>query len=125
MECVVLMRKRIYTEDIAAGRKYSSPAPYGFASSSVCAQDAKNQHSYSCARYPAEHPGPAALYGIDLLWTPPLQAAGGMYKVCVVAQDDAPSVATRCFTFEVKRCMYCTDSESLSHVATRYWCLRG
>ncbi len=95
---------------------YASPA--GFASNSGCTPDAKEPHRYTCARYGAT-PGPTGLHGMIMQWTPPLEAAGGVYKVCVVAQDDAPSVATRCFTFEVKRCMYCTDSESLSHVATR------
>ena len=92
--------------------------PAGLASSSGCAQDAKDQNRYTCTRYGAT-PGATGLHGMIMQWTPPLEAAGGVYKVCVVAEDDAPSAATRCFTFEVKRCMYCTDSESLSHVATR------
>ena len=95
---------------------YASPA--GFASNSGCEADPKDHHRYTCPRYGAT-PGPTGLHGMVLQWTPPLEAAGGVYKVCVVAQDDAPSAASRCFTFEVKRCMYCTDSESLSHVATR------
>jgi len=104
-------------EDKAAGHMYASPA--GFASNSGCEADPKDHHRYTCPRYGAT-PGPTGLHGMVLQWTPPLEAAGGVYKVCVVAQDDAPSAASRCFTFEVKRCMYCTDSESLSHVATRF-----
>jgi hypothetical protein len=105
------------TEDDAAGHKYASPAAFAFASASACEPDATDQNRYFCPRYGATPDDGYHTYNMQ--WTPPMEAAGRNYKVCVVASDDAPSAATRCFTFEVKRCMYCTASESLSHVATR------
>jgi len=106
--------------DVAAGHLYGSAADLGFTSQSSCVKDAKDQHRYTCPKYGPSREGVAVLSGMTLQWTPPLEAAGTVYKVCSVVQDDAPSVSTRCFTISVKRCMYCTDTESLSHLATRF-----
>lgn len=108
------------TEDERAGLKLASPEALGFTSQSGCAQTPNNQHRYSCNRYPGNRADVAVLQGMTLQWTPPLEAAGAVYKVCVVAEDDAPSKATRCLTIHVSRCMYCSDSESLAHLATRF-----
>lgn len=108
------------TEDKAAGHKYASPAAFAFASASSCKEDVTDQNRYYCPRYGATPDAAVGYFTYNMQWTPPLEAAGRNYKVCVVAEDNAPSAATRCFTFEVKRCMYCTASESLSHVATRW-----
>jgi len=111
------------SDDEAAGLAYASPAPFSFTSHSACSQDAKDEHRYRCPRYTSprsSYSSVSLLHGMTLEWTPPLEAAGSVYKVCAVAQDDAPSHSTRCWTIAVKRCMYCTDSESVSHLATRF-----
>jgi len=114
-------QKYIYSADVAAGHHFGSAADMGFTSQSTCVQAATDQHRYKCARYGASRV--AVPFGMTLQWTPPLEAAGAVYKVCSVVQDDAPSASTRCWTISVVRCMYCTDTESLSHLATRCSCL--
>lgn len=109
-------------DDVAAGLGYMSPEAFGFTSHSSCVQDAKNQHLYRCPKYTSPRSSFSSvslLHGMALEWTPPLEAAGSVYKICAVAQDNAPSESKRCWTIAVKRCMYCTDSESISHLATR------
>ena len=126
-----LMIAGMRAEDVAAGRHYASPDRFAFTSVAVehCVRPtgSTNQHLYRCAQYTTANRGQssylvARMRGTQLQWTPPLEAAGFVYKVCVVARDLAPranSASVRCWTIEVQRCMYCTDSESIAHLASR------
>ena len=82
-------------EDKAQGHNYASPAPFGFASQPFagCVKENADKDVVVCTRYGSQRSSAllSSLYGMRLDWTPPLEAAGLQYKVCVVATDDAPS----------------------------------
>ena len=57
---------------------------------------------------------------VSATWTPPLQAVGHIYNVCVQSRS-AKSFAERCVLVEVKRCFYCTvRGETLHTIAAKF-----
>jgi hypothetical protein len=53
-------------------------------------------------------------------WTPPVEAMGRIFDVCVVAKG-SKSRKERCIKVEVKPCFYCTvPSETLHTIASKF-----
>ena len=57
---------------------------------------------------------------VAVVWTPPLEAMGHVFNVCVDAKGPKGFVK-RCVPVEVKRCFYCTvQSETLHTIAAKF-----
>lgn len=57
---------------------------------------------------------------VAVTWTPPPEAMGYVFNVCVDAKS-AKGVVSRCIPVEVKRCFYCTvKSETLHTIAAKF-----
>lgn len=82
--CLSLRLRQCGAEDEAAGLKLASPEAFGFTSQSGCVQKPNDQHSYSCNKYTSNRADVAVLHQMTLQWTPPLEAAGAVYKVSIL-----------------------------------------